>query len=665
MTVAYDFEALRRSYPLVNIAGRSVALKRSRDLKIGCCPFHPDRSPSFTIYPDDTYHCFGCGAHGDVIDYVRTEQGLNTAEAIAWLTGGDMPSLNDEDREQRRRDRERAERRRQAEAAAARIGAQRRWDAAVPVNGAGHPYLTRKNVAPYGARHEGDLLLLPIRDAAGAILSVQSIAADGAKMFHPGAPVAGGRLIIGEPTDRIIVVEGFATGATVHAATGLQVAIAFSKAGVKAVARALVKEGRTGVVIGADTNAADEMKALADELGVKVVLPDMAGAEGTDFNDQAAHYGPDDVAALFVQTPAALAETPLPLIWAKDVAPVLDGNWIVKRAIPADGFVSVIGEPGCGKSFFILDLACHIAAGLEWRGRKVRGGLVVYLAAEGQRGQMNRVEAWKRQHGITDMPLALIPVSINLRDSAADLPKLIATVEAAVALSGLPLVMLVVDTLNRAFGGGDENGEDMGQYVANADRLRKHFGCTTCHVHHIPKSGDLTERGHGSLRGAIDTSLGIRSDPETGLRTLLCLKQKDGEDGWSLTFRLNRVVLGSDEDGEDVTTCVAIPAEEEAPASSGRGPSLSAVQRQVYNELIASLEAVSVGIPRDIPDDIINRQRVGKVVQRKVWRDRWIAVAGADRSKEVADATFRRAATELQNKGLVGAWNDHAWATFQ
>lgn len=356
----------------------------------------------------------------------------------------------------------------------------------------------------------------------------------------------------------------------------------------------------------------------------------------------------------------------LPLIWFDENAPYLSGNWIIKNVLPAEAFCTIIGHPGCGKSFLALDMALHIAAALPWQGKKSVRGLVIYLAAEGQRGQQNRVEAWKRHYNANGLAFAMIPVAINLRDKRADLPRLYEAIRAACEIVGLPLSVLVVDTLNRTFGGGDENGTDMSEYVENVGLIQKEFGCTAIVVHHIPKNSEtVSERGHGSLRGAIETSLVVSSDAESGIRTVLCKKQKDAEDGWRRQFKLHVVELGRDEDGDPVTSCVVIPVEEDAEAKPSRGPNLSATQRQVYNELLATLEAAPVSIPRDIPDDHIDRQRVGKVVSRAVWRDRWMAIGGADKAATVASATFRRAVTDLQNRGLVGLWNDHAWATHQ
>lgn len=665
MIMAFDFQAIRRDYPIAGVIGRQVKLRKSGRNHIGCCPFHPDGTPSFVVY-EDTFHCFGCGEHGDVIDYVARAQRLHIPDAIAFLTGGDAPTLTDEDRRNLERERMLAERRRKAAEDAAILEARKRWTAAVPINGEGHPYLDRKGIAPNGARREGESLLVPIFDVSGQIQSVQAIpAASGEKkLFHAGAPVRGGRYIIGDKTDGpICICEGFATGATVHAATGYAVAIAFSKSNIATVAADIRSaDPARRIVIAADTDAVDAADEIATRIGAVVVSPPLAGAEGSDFNDQAGHYGLDDVALAFSAVLEKPTETPLPLVWYDDVSPHLTGNWIVKNLLPSEAFATIIGHPGCGKSFFALDLALHIAAGREWHGRKVKQGLVVYLAAEGQRGQFNRVEAWRRHHGIEHLNFAMIPVALNLRDREADVPKLIETIYAAVHRAGAPLSVLVVDTLNRTFGGGDENGPEMTDYVNNVGRLKSEFGCTTAVVHHIPKNAEnITERGHGSLRGAIETSLIVKQDAETGIRTLVCSKQKDAEDGWKMQFKLQVVELGEDEDGDPVSSCVVVAADGE-PSIRGRGPNLSPTQRSVYNELLATLEAAPISIPRDIPDDVLDRSRVGKAVSREAWRERWFAIGAQDKGKDSAASTFRRAVTDLQNKGLVGLWNDHAWA---
>ena len=104
-------EELKARLPATEVVGRRVKLIRSgRDTK-GCCPFHKEKTPSFHVY-DDHYHCFGCGAHGSVIDFVMESEGLEFREAVQRLAGEaglPMPEETPEDRERRARNRTLAE----------------------------------------------------------------------------------------------------------------------------------------------------------------------------------------------------------------------------------------------------------------------------------------------------------------------------------------------------------------------------------------------------------------------------------------------------------------------------------------------------------------------------------------------------------------------------
>lgn len=86
-----DFDRLRSDNPFSAVAGAVVKLCRSGNLLHGCCPFHADNSPSFVVYPDQRFHCFGCGADGDVVDFVMRLHGVGYREGLAMLEGGQMP----------------------------------------------------------------------------------------------------------------------------------------------------------------------------------------------------------------------------------------------------------------------------------------------------------------------------------------------------------------------------------------------------------------------------------------------------------------------------------------------------------------------------------------------------------------------------------------------
>ena len=103
MNITPEFlEELRSRVPVSEIVSRRVVLhKHGREFK-GLCPFHNEKTPSFTVVDDKNfYHCFGCGAHGDVITFTMETDGLSFPEAVERLAahaGLEVPKATPEDR---------------------------------------------------------------------------------------------------------------------------------------------------------------------------------------------------------------------------------------------------------------------------------------------------------------------------------------------------------------------------------------------------------------------------------------------------------------------------------------------------------------------------------------------------------------------------------------
>jgi len=94
MNARLDLNAIRRDNPLPDIAARLVPLKTVGKEWMGCCPFHADRSPSFTIFDcGRRFYCFGCAASGDVLDFVQRAYRVTLPEAARMLGAGDVPKL--------------------------------------------------------------------------------------------------------------------------------------------------------------------------------------------------------------------------------------------------------------------------------------------------------------------------------------------------------------------------------------------------------------------------------------------------------------------------------------------------------------------------------------------------------------------------------------------
>jgi DNA primase len=79
-------EAVKEAADLVTLVEARTRLRKAGSAYKGLCPFHEERTPSFSVSPErGTYHCFGCGVGGDAISFVRETEGLDFVEAIEWL----------------------------------------------------------------------------------------------------------------------------------------------------------------------------------------------------------------------------------------------------------------------------------------------------------------------------------------------------------------------------------------------------------------------------------------------------------------------------------------------------------------------------------------------------------------------------------------------------
>ena len=360
---------------------------------------------------------------------------------------------------------------------------------------------------------------------------------------------------------------------------------------------------------------------------------------------------------------------PLELQYFDDIEMQLTGLWLVKGLLPANGMAVLYGHPGSGKTFLALDWALHVALGWEWQGRKVKQGVVLYVAAEGLTGLKNRVAAFRKHHGVAGVPFAVVPTAIDLQQPNADVERLIDAIKRAADHFDLPPAMIVIDTLSKTFGGGKENTDDMVPYVANCGRISASFECLTMPIHHRPKDAESEEpRGHSSLKGGADTVLLVESGETKKVRVT---KQKDGEDGIEMLFRLKGIDLGEDEDGEPVTSCIVEPADVDT-TPRGEAPEAK-MQRLPDSAKVALMHLddtlIDLGFfpPRQIPDTTLNRSVVGKVAKLDDWRTKFAEASGhgPDIKPDTISKAFRRSLDKLQAAGIVRVWGEFVWRTWK
>lgn len=255
------------------------------------------------LFPDGTGGIYGDHSTGFTADWqARREAPYTQAERQAFKLQAAKAKAQAE-----------AERKdKQAEAAVKAAGI---WKAAISAP-EGHPYLIRKGIKPSGARLQNDALIIPML-AGGEIQSLQFIGPEGEKRFFTGGRVTGCYFSMGNPKGAaaLCIAEGFATGATIHEATGYPVAVAFNAGNLGPVAKAMRERfSELPLILCADDDAATEgnpgiIKATeaAQSVGGLVAIPDFGTdrPEGaTDFNDMAKVCGLEAVGSAIANASA-------------------------------------------------------------------------------------------------------------------------------------------------------------------------------------------------------------------------------------------------------------------------------------------------------------------------------------------------------------------------
>ena len=278
-------------------------------------------SPPEGIEADGALHRFSSdGRRGDDAGwYVLHGDGIPAGEFGCWRSGIRQTwqaeierELTDAERRAHRERMEAARRQREAHEAQRHATAARRaaeiWRAADPAP-ADHPYLLARGVGPHGLRiYHGDVvigdmpcggaLIVPLRDSAGELQTLEFIGENSAKRYLPGGATAGAYLAFGAPADSIIICEGWATGAAIHEATRLPVRCAMSAGNLRATAelmRARAPDAR--IIIAGDNDSSGTGQRAATEAAWAVNGLEALPAAVGDWNDVYRTGGADAVRA--------------------------------------------------------------------------------------------------------------------------------------------------------------------------------------------------------------------------------------------------------------------------------------------------------------------------------------------------------------------------------
>ena len=362
------------------------------------------------------------------------------------------------------------------------------------------------------------------------------------------------------------------------------------------------------------------------------------------------------------EAPAAAAKTfRFPMLSLAEIKPSLTGNWLIKGILPSKGLAIIYGGSGAGKSFLALHAALHIAAARPWAAKKTYQTGVIYIAAEGQQGFPRRVAAARDKLGIPDgIPFRLILVPPNLGTLKGDAAILIEEIKMQSAIFGIRPGAVFIDTLAQTMFGADESGsEGMGAFIANCGLISRDLDVLSAGIHHIGKDATLGMRGWSGLRAACDAAWEVsKSDTKRSVRLE---KNKEGEEDISWDFLLEKIEIGRDEDGDPVTTCVAV-VDDIAPTvlaekkSKGRKP-LSGQKADVLESIKWALEEFGVpmqGIGRQ-PAGVkgVLKEKVKIILEKRGFFDGKNLASGR--------AAMSRTISGLSGDRFVGHWDKWVW----
>lgn len=230
-------------------------------------------------------------------------------------------------------------------------------------------------------------------------------------------------------------------------------------------------------------------------------------------------------------------------------------KWIVEDYFEENSLAEIFGDPASGKTFIALDVAASIATGKPWMGKDAKKGVVFYIAGEGHNGLSRRLKAWSKQHKliIEDLYISKQPAQFLDANHARMVSEAIKKLS---IMHGKPS-FVVIDTLARNFGDGDENKtQDMNKFIFSIDmHIRLPFSCCVLIVHHTGHNEKERARGAMALKGALDAEYCIKKKKQ--LISMIATKMKDAELPPPISFSLIPVDIGiMDHKGKHISSAV-------------------------------------------------------------------------------------------------------------
>lgn len=226
------------------------------------------------------------------------------------------------------------------------------------------------------------------------------------------------------------------------------------------------------------------------------------------------------------------------LLWNDFINILPDQEYLIDGIIEQNATGMIYGKTGSYKTFLALDIAMCIATGKDFHGRKVKKGLVVYIAGEGNRGLAMRTLAWNNKYNTNDIvPLfcaSNMRTSIRVEKSFAVLNR---EIKSIVEKYNRNPSLIIIDTVRKNMGVGNENtSEDIGDFLDKIDDLSNDFNSGCMIIHHTNKNGGI--RGSSALESDVDFVFETSVDAKSKKLKFTNRKMKDGKSPVPLYFEM-------------------------------------------------------------------------------------------------------------------------------
>jgi hypothetical protein len=276
------------------------------------------------------------------------------------------------------------------------------------------------------------------------------------------------------------------------------------------------------------------------------------------------------------------SDQPIPMHWHGDSDSFLDRRWLIRDLVPEVGKGLLPGQWGTGKTFVALDQSASVMTGQPFAGHEVdRRGGVLFVAPEGAyeipirlqgivEGKLRRAALAQSlpdddvRLNLERLPIAWTDECPRLLDGGA-VKKLVATANVAAEhlrqRFGLPLALIIIDTVAAAAGFNDENAAAENQKVMNAlERLSYGTGAFVIGVDHFGKMVETGTRGSSAKEAAADVVLAALADRDVAgniANTRMAVRKvRGGRAGFEVPYALEVIEVDRDKQDRPITTCI-------------------------------------------------------------------------------------------------------------